>query len=105
PGGGFPGGSMIASSFLLLYMADDRFRLRLGGFKAAEGTAGALYVLIGLAGLLAGGYFLVNFLPTGTVGNLVSAGIIPVVYVLIGLKVGSGITGIVAEMIEEEVEA
>jgi multicomponent Na+:H+ antiporter subunit B len=47
----------------------------------------------------------VNFLPTGTVGNLLSAGIIPVVYVIIGLKVGSEITGIVADMFNEEVKA
>lgn len=105
PGGGFPGGSMIASSFLLLYMADEKFALKLKGFKAAEGLAGSLYILIGAAGLLIGGYFLMNFLPTGTVGNLFSAGIIPVIYVIIGLKVGSEITGIISDMIKEEVSA
>ncbi|HPJ21198.1 MAG TPA: Na(+)/H(+) antiporter subunit B [Clostridia bacterium] len=105
PGGGFPGGSMIASSFLLLYLADESFRANVKGFKVAEGLAGTLYVAIGIVGLLAAGYFLVNFLPTGTVGNLLSAGIIPVVYVIIGLKVGSEITGIVADMFNEEVKA
>ncbi|MDX1359593.1 MAG: Na(+)/H(+) antiporter subunit B [Clostridia bacterium] len=105
PGGGFPGGSMIASSFLLLYMADDKFALNLKRFKIAEGTAGTLYVLIGAAGLIIGGYFLLNFLPTGTVGNLFSAGIIPIVYVIIGLKVGSEITGVISDMMKEEVSA
>jgi multicomponent Na+:H+ antiporter subunit B len=105
PGGGFPGGSMIASSFLLLYLADDNFRANVKGFKIAEGIAGTLYVVLGIIGLLAGGYFLVNFLPTGVVGNLLSGGIIPIVYVIIGLKVGSEITGIITDMFNEEVKA
>lgn len=103
PGGGFPGGSMIASSFLLLYLADDRFSIKLKGFKAAEGISGTLIVLIGAAGLLVGGYFLLNFLPSGTVGNLFSAGLVPIIYVLIGLKVGSEITGVISDMMTKEV--
>lgn len=105
PGGGFPGGSMIASSFLLLYLADEKFKANIKGFKIAEGTAGILYVSIGIVGLIAGGYFLINFLPTGIVGNLFSSGIIPVVYIIIGLKVGSEITGIITDMFNEEVKA
>lgn len=103
PGGGFPGGSMIASSFLLLYMADEKFSLNINRFKIAEGTAGTIYVLLGAAGLLVGGYFLMNFLPTGTVGDLFSAGLVPIIYVLIGLKVGSEITGVISDMMKEEV--
>lgn len=105
PGGGFPGGSMIASSFLLLYLADDGFRANVKGFKITEGIAGTLYVLAGIAGLVTAGCFLVNFLQTGIVGNLLSGGIIPIIYILIGLKVGSEITGIIAEMFNEEVKA
>lgn len=105
PGGGFPGGSMIASSFLMLYLADDKFRANVKGFKIAEGIAGTIYVVIGIIGLLAGGYFLVNFLPTGIVGTLFSGGIIPIIYVVIGLKVGSEITGIITDMFNEEVKA
>jgi len=104
PGGGFPGGSMIASSFLLLYLADEGFSTRISSFKIAEGIAGLLYTAIGATGLLVGGYFLMNFLPTGTVGSLLSGGIIPIVYVLIGLKVGSEITGIVSSMYNGEVK-
>ncbi len=103
PGGGFPGGSIIAAAILLLYLADDEFRVKLGAFKFAEGTAGSLYVIIGLAGLAVGGYFLVNFLPTGTVGRLFSAGIVPIVYALIGLKVGSELAGVVDSFATEEV--
>ena len=102
PGGGFPGGSMIASAFLLLYMADENFQVQISGFKALEGFAGFAYVVIGFAGLYLTGYFLKNILPTGVVGELFSAGLIPIVYVLIGLKVGSELTGIITEFLKEE---
>jgi multicomponent Na+:H+ antiporter subunit B len=104
PGGGFPGGSMIASAILLMYLADEAFRIRIEGFKMTEGIAGSLYVLLGLVGLTLAGYFLSNFLNTGTVGALFSAGIIPVVYVLVGLKVGSELTGIITDFLKGEVE-
>ncbi len=102
PGGGFPGGTMIASSMLLLYLADDEFRAKIKGFKMLESAAGSAYVLMGLTGLLLGGYFLQNFLPNGTLGNLLSAGMIPIIYVLIGLKVGSEISGVVDNFLTEE---
>ena len=102
PGGGFPGGTMIASSILLLYLADDTFRTKVKGFKVLESIAGSLYIIIGLIGLFVADYFLVNFLDNGIVGTLFSAGIIPIVYVLIGLKVGSEISGVIDNFLTEE---
>ncbi len=101
PGGGFPGGAIIASAMLLLYLADDKFRSRVKGFKILEGVAGSLFVIIGLLGLLVATYFLENFLPVGTVGDLLSAGIIPIIYILIGLKVGSEISGVIDNFLTE----
>lgn len=103
PGGGFPGGSLIGGALLLLYLSDDTYRAKLQTFKVLEGTMGSLYVLLGIAGLLAGNYFLENFLDLGTLGNLFSGGLIPIVYVLIGLKVGSELTGIFDHFMNEEV--
>lgn len=102
PGGGFPGGTMIASSMLLLYLADDTFRTKIKGFKVLESVAGSLYVLIGIAGLFLATYFLENFMFNEAVGTLFSSGIIPVVYVLIGLKVGSEISGIIDNFLTEK---
>ncbi|MFH0993778.1 MAG: hydrogen gas-evolving membrane-bound hydrogenase subunit E [bacterium] len=102
PGGGFPGGTMIASAILLLYLADDRFRAKIKGFKILESVSGSLFVVIGLLGLVLATYFLQNFLPVGTVGNLISAGIFPIIYILIGLKVGSEISGIIDNFLTEE---
>ena len=104
PGGGFPGGAIIAAAILLLYLSDDEFRVKLKGMKAAEGTAGSLYVIIGLLGIVFAGYFLQNFLPTGTVGEVISSGVIPIVYILIGLKVGSELSSVVDAFLTEEVE-
>ena len=69
--------------------------------KVLEGSMGLAYVLLGIGGLLISGSFLQNFLPTGVVGNLFSAGLIPIVYSLIGLKVGAELSGIVDDFVSE----
>ena len=102
PGGGFPGWVMIASSILLLYLSDDQFRTKVKSFKVLESISGSLYIIIGLIGLFVFDYFLVNFLDNGIIGELFSSGIIPIIYVLIGLKVGSEITGIIDHFLTEE---
>ncbi|APT75564.1 cation:proton antiporter [Marinitoga sp. 1135] len=102
PGGGFPGGSMIASAVLLFYLSDDEFKTKMKSFKLLEGTAGSLYLIFGLLGLAYGGYFLYNFLPTGTVGELFSAGIVPIIYIFVGLKVGSELSNLISDFLSEE---
>ncbi len=102
PGGGFPGGTMIASAILLLYLADDQFRSKVQAFKWMEGIAGSLYVILGIVGLIISGYFLKNILPNGVIGDLISSGMIPIVYMLIGLKVGSEIAGVIDHFLSEE---
>jgi len=104
PGGGFPGGAMIGSAFLLMYLSNDKFRSRITAFKILEGLAGSLIMIIGLVGLSTGGYFLYNFLPNGEIGQILSAGIIPILYVLIGLKVGSEVSNILGDFFIGEVE-
>lgn len=103
PGGGFPGGSLIAAAFLLLYLSDPALRGNLKAFKMLEGTMGTLYVLLGIVGLLSAGAFLQNFLPTGVIGSLFSGGLIPIIYVVIGLKVGSELIGLISNFADEEV--
>ncbi len=101
PGGGFPGGTIIAAAVLLLYLSNEEFAANLKVTKSLEGSMGSLYVIFGLIGLATGGAFLFNFLPTGVVGALFSAGVVPLVYSVIGLKVGSELSGVVADIHSE----
>jgi len=67
PGGGFPGGTVIALGFLLLMLAKNEFKVT-DAAKHTEQVAGSGYVLVGLIGMAVVGVFLANFLPTGTIG-------------------------------------
>ena len=100
PGGGFQGGSVIASAFLLMFLGNTGYRLRQRPLAVTESLAGITFVIMGLIGLAIGGYFLNNFLPKGSEFALFSAGVIPILYAAIGLKVGAELTGIVANMFE-----
>ena len=100
PGGGFPGGVIVATAFLMLFLAQEGFRVSEKGVRFVEALAGMTYVAIGIAGLLLVGSFLGNFLGTGIPNKLASAGIIPLIYITIGLKVGSEITGLLQNMRE-----
>ncbi len=105
PGGGFQGGAIIASGTLLLLLADPlrRFGHRL--IAAVESVAGVVYVLIGLLGLILAGGFLDNrILPTGALGALFSAGAIPLIYALIGLKVGAEVSSMLVSLAETDAE-
>ncbi len=98
PGGGFQGGAIIASSFLLLYIVFPHLFHELESFKVLESLAGLTFVGIGLLGLIFGGFFLKNFLGKGIAGMLFSAGVIPIIYIAIGLKVGAELTGILDDL-------
>jgi len=100
PGGGFQGGAVIATAFLLKFLADREYELAEHKLKIVEVIAGISFVGLGLYGLYTDGSFLSNFLETGTIGTLFSAGIIPLIYVSIGLKVGAELTSIISNLIE-----
>lgn len=103
PGGGFQGGAILASAVLLTLLADPLRHFGHGLIAAIESLAGVFYVAIGLAGLfLAGGFLDNRFLPLGTLGELFSAGAIPVIYSLIGLKVGAEFASMLASLSETE---
>jgi len=101
PGGGFQGGAIIASGFLLIYLGCRERRISQRASKVVESLGGLIFVVIGLLGLAFGGYFLLNFLPKGTANTLFSAGIIPIIYIAVGFKVGSELAGIIDNLIEE----
>jgi multicomponent Na+:H+ antiporter subunit B len=101
PGGGFQGGAIVASGFLLIYLGCRTRRISRVASNITESLGGLTFVVIGLLGLVFGGHFLSNFLPKGTANALYSAGVIPIIYTAIGLKVGSELAGIIDNLIEE----
>ncbi|RKX85551.1 MAG: cation:proton antiporter [Spirochaetes bacterium] len=99
PGGGFPGGVIIATGYFIIVMTSDVVRLREGLVSFLEGLAGLTFIGLGLVGLFKpADSFLFNFLSKGTFNTLLSAGIIPFIYAAIGIKVGSELTGAVGNM-------
>ena len=98
PGGGFQGGAILASGLVLLLLANPLKNVQSRVFIIVESFSGIAYVGIGIAGLfLAGGFLDSRILPLGQFGTLLSAGILPVIYILIGLKVGSELSGILTQ--------
>ena len=102
PGGGFQGGAIIASAYVLVYLGCRGRRINEVGSQTVESLGGLAFVVVALVGLaVGGGYFLSNFLPKGELNQLFSAGIIPVIYIAIGFKVGSELAGVIDRLMEE----
>ena len=99
PGGGFQGGAVIASGFLLMYLAFPRQSINKKSFSVVESLGGLIFVGIGLLGLVFSGYFLTNFLPKGIPNTIFSAGIIPIIYIAVGLKIGFELTVIIDDLL------
>lgn len=111
PGGGFQGGSMIASGVILslLVYGINRSPLEFSHLyiDVLESIGALGFITLGLVGLFAGGFFLYNI---GTdLANIIpafiqnifhypdttNAGIIPYLNVFVGLKVFVGLSAIV----------
>jgi multisubunit Na+/H+ antiporter MnhB subunit len=99
PGGGFAGGVILASSYVLLMLAFGRRfveeNLPLPIASRLDCLGAFLFALLAILGLVAGGVFFVNFLYQqylpGTPFHLVSGGTIPLSSIFIGLKVGASL--------------
>ena len=104
PGGGFQGGVIIASGILLLLISHKNFEVPHSVIVWLETLAGISYVLIGLIGLVVLDKFLGNFLPNdiSDMGLLLSGGIIPIIYIIVGIKVGSEMSMIVQNLIKRD---
>lgn len=95
PGGGFPGGVIIAASVVMLILAYgmDWIQGRVGSTHAeVMESVGLLAIfVIGLLGFLLGSFFLQNVFPTGRLGQLFSGGELPLLYLAVGIEVAAGI--------------
>ena len=102
PGGGFQGGTIIATGFLLMLIAYRDFAISHNVLSVIESFAGIGFVTFGLLGFLNGGTFLQNFLGTGILNDLFSGGVIPVIYILVGFKVAAELTGLIYTILHEK---
>ena len=99
PGGGFAGGALIAGSFILLILAFGNDMLKLkeeeAGSSITENAAILMVLILALMGFLFGAkVFFSNYLLKGTVGELISAGVIPLYNIFIGVEVAAAIVTI-----------
>jgi len=112
PGGGFQGGTIIATTLALLLVAfgEKSFRKAIGKNALAMLESLALFGFIGIAFLGLQSSFFNNFLSnSGSLfgqsvqfgvneGNINSAGVIPLMNFMVGIEVASGLTIIVIAM-------
>ena len=88
-------------SFVNRLLSDNNmFEIKENSITLVESAAGIFFVGLGLYGLITRGAFLENFMATGKVGQLFSAGIIPLIYIAIAFKVGAELTNILKNLIE-----
>ncbi|HEX8976298.1 MAG TPA: MnhB domain-containing protein [Solirubrobacteraceae bacterium] len=91
PGGGFQGGVVMAAGPLAVLVAGRYLIMKHLApewlLEAADSAGAAGYVLMGVGGLIFTGVLLKNFLPLGTPGELLSAGMMPLNSIAVGLEV------------------
>ncbi|MFO8055216.1 MAG: MnhB domain-containing protein [Bacteroidales bacterium] len=96
PGGGFAGGIIGAGAFILLILSFGSEVVALQKEKTqtsvTESLALFIVLLLAGAGLFLGSYvFFNNYLPQGQIGELVSAGVIPLYNIFIGIEVAAAL--------------
>jgi len=90
---------VLASTFILLLISISNKKVGHRVLEFTEAISGFSFVLIGILGIILASGFLDNhILPLGKFGSLFSAGAIPVIYSLIGLKVGAELSTIMLEL-------
>lgn len=95
-GGGFQGGAIVASGAMLMLLARPDAAFNVAALSIIESLAGVFYILLGIVGLvLAGGFLDPRFLPAGEFGAFVSAGAVPVISALLGIKVGAELSVVI----------
>ncbi len=94
PGGGFPGGVIIAASFVLLLLAYGREKVlsKLSLYKSdiLHDIGAIMFLSVALIGF-SGGIFFLNFFDKGKLFSLWSGGNLLFSNIAIGLKIGTSL--------------
>jgi len=99
PGGGFPGGVIIATAVFVVILTSKTLNIPKGLITVLETLAGLGFLGIGFVGLYSPAQsFLANILPKGEFGTLLSAGFIPIIYAIVAVKVASELINIISKL-------
>jgi multicomponent Na+:H+ antiporter subunit B len=106
PSGGFQGGVILATAFILVYLAGEFLVFKrfspVDLTDAVEAVGAGGFVAIGLAAVGIGLAYLTNYLPKGQFAGAVSSGgTIPLISFFVGLEVAAAFILIVAELLDQ----
>ena len=106
PSGGFQGGVILASAFMLIYLSGEFLAFRrlspVALLDGAEALGAGAFVAAGLAAVAQGLPYLDNFLPLGQVpGAVSSSGTIALISFFVGIEVAAAFVLIIGELLEQ----
>jgi multicomponent Na+:H+ antiporter subunit B len=106
PSGGFQGGAVLASAFILIYLGGQFLtftRLSPADITdAVEAAAAGSFAAVGVAALALGLPYLANFLPLGGApGAVSSSGTIALISFFVGIEVAAAFVAMVSELLEQ----
>ncbi|MEU6273159.1 MnhB domain-containing protein [Streptomyces populi] len=109
PGGGFQGGVVVATALHLLYIGADYRALErvrpVGVYEVGDAAGEGAYLVLGLAGLVAGSSFLANaVIGYGTFNTLASGGVVPLLNAAVGMEVACAVVVLLARFLDQAVE-
>lgn len=104
PAGGFQGGVVLATSFILLYLSGEFLVFErvspVDVADAVEAVGAGGFAAVGVSAVGLGLAYLTNFLPLGsTPGAVSSSGTIALISFFVGLEVGAAFVLIVSELL------
>jgi multicomponent Na+:H+ antiporter subunit B len=107
PGGGFQAGIVLAAGPLAILLAGRYLALKRvapqWALEALDAVGATAYAAIGLGGLIFASAYLENFLPLGTPGELLSAGMMPLNSIAVGLEVTGAFLLTWTEFLDQDV--
>jgi multicomponent Na+:H+ antiporter subunit B len=106
PSGGFQGGILLATAFILIYLSGEFLVFRrlspAALTDATEAVGAGGFVAIGLAAVAMGLPYLKDFLPLGQVpGAVSSSGTIALISFFVGIEVAAAFVLIIAELLDQ----
>jgi multicomponent Na+:H+ antiporter subunit B len=106
PSGGFQGGVVLATAFVLVYLSGEFLTFRrfspVAVIDAVEALGAGGFAAIGVTAVALGLPYLYNFLPLGQIpGAVSSSGTIALISFFVGLEVAAAFILIVGELLEQ----